>query len=116
MPRIEISEEPLRHLFGSVTAYHTLMYLAACGRGYAAEIARVHAHALAPVQRQLRKFEGVGLIVSRMEGNTRFYYWGRGPIASALEKFLLEMIDLLPEATYARRYVTRRRPRRQGKA
>lgn len=62
------------------------------------------------------KFESVGVPVSRMEGNTRFYYWGRGPIVAALEKFLLEMVDLLPEATYARRYVTRRRPRRQGKA
>lgn len=116
MARVEISEEPLRQLFGSVTAYHTLMYIAACGRGYAGEIARAHEHALAPVQRQLRKFESVGLLVSRMEGNTRFYYWGRGPIVAALEKFLLEMVDMLPEATYAERYVSRGRPRRQGKA
>ena len=115
MARIEISEERLRLLFGSVTAYHTLMYLAVSRRGYAAEIARVHEQALAPVQRQLRKFESVGLLVSRMEGHTRFYYWGRGPIIAALEKFLLEMADMLPEATYTRRYVTRRRPRRQGK-
>ena len=43
-------------------------------------------------------------------------YWGRGPIVAALERFLLEMVDMLPEATYTRRYVTRRRPRRQGKA
>ena len=64
MARVEISEEPLRQLFGSVTAYHTLMYIAACGRGYAGEIARAHEHALAPVQRQLRKFESVGLLVS----------------------------------------------------
>ena len=115
MERAEISEEPLRHLFGSVTAYHTLMYLAASRRGYAAEIARVHGHALAPVQRQLRKFESIGVLVSRMEGHTRFYYWGRGPVVAALEKFLLEMVDLLPEATYSERYVARRRPRRQGK-
>ena len=50
-----------------------------------------------------------------MEGNTRFYYWGRGPIVAALEQFLIEMVDMLPEETYQRRYAARRRPRRQGK-
>ena len=88
--RIEISEEPLRLLFGSVTAYHALMYLAAGRRGYAAEIARVHEQVLLPVQRQLRKFESVGL------------------------KLLLEMVDMLPKATYTQRYGAQRRPRRQG--
>ena len=115
MPLVEISEEPLRHLFGSVAAYHSLMHIAACRRGYAAEIARVHDHALAPVQRQLRKFESIGLLVSRMEGNTRFYYWGRGPVADALDHFLLEMLAMIPDETRRSKYTARRRPRRQGK-
>ena len=115
MATAEISEEPLRHLFGSVTAYHSLMHIAAYRRGYASEIARVHGHALAPVQRQLRKFEAIGLLVSRLEGHTRFYYWGRGPVAAGVDRLLLDMLPMLPEETRRARYVARRRPRRQGK-
>ena len=115
MSRMEISELPLRYLFGSEAAYHTLMYLENYERGYASGIAKTFGCALNSIQKQLAKFEEVGLLVSCVEGASRMYYFNRGPVADALRVFLRGMLEKLPEATCDQFYRQRRRPRRMGK-
>ncbi len=115
MPKTAISERPLVVLFGSESAYRVLMYLENYGRGYASEIARTYGVSLNQVQNQLRKFENVGLLVSRMEGPTRNFYFKQSPVSDALRVFLREMLERLPQEAIHRFYRERRRPRRHGK-
>lgn len=115
MDRVTISEAPLVGLFGSKAAYRVLMYLENYDRGYAAEIARTFGMSLSQVQNQLRKFEELGLLVSRREGSARVFYFARSPIADALRTFLRSALDRLPDSTIEAFYRRRKRPRRQGK-
>lgn len=110
-----ISEAPLIGLFGSKAAYQVLMYLENYDQGYAAEISRTFGMSLSQVQNQLRKFEELGLLVSRMEGSARVYYFNRNPVADELRTFLRSALDRLPDATIQKFYRVRRRPRRYAK-
>ena len=112
---VTLSEAPLIGLFGSKAAYQVLMYLENYGRGYGAEIARTFGMSLNQVQKQLRKFEELGLLVSRKEGSARVFYFNRNPVADELRKFLRSVLDGLPEATLQEFYRQRQRPRRYGK-
>jgi DNA-binding transcriptional ArsR family regulator len=113
--QVTISEAPLIGLFGSKAAYQVLMFLENYGQGYATEIARTFGMSLSQVQNQLRKFEELGLLVSRREGSARFYFFARSPVSDSLRKFLRSALDSLPEATLQKFYRARRRPRRYGK-
>jgi DNA-binding transcriptional ArsR family regulator len=113
--RATISEAPLIGLFGSKAAYQVLMYLENYGKGYAAEIARVFAMSLSQAQNQLRKFENLGLLVSRREGSSRVFYFARSPVADSLRALLRTNLDRLPDSTIQKFYRQRRRPRRTGK-
>ena len=115
MGRVTISEAPLIGLFGSKAAYCVLMYLENYDRGYAAEIARTFGMSLSQVQAQLRKFEELGLLVSRTEGSARIYYFTRSPVSDGLREFLGSALDCLPDATIQKFYRRRQRPRRYGK-
>jgi DNA-binding IclR family transcriptional regulator len=115
MKPLTISEAPLLGLFGSRAAYRVLMFLENYGQGYAAEIARTSQLSLNQVQNQLRKLEELGLLVSRMEGSARVYYFARSPVADDLRTFLRSMLERLPESTLEQYYRQRRRPRRSGK-
>ena len=115
MSQVTISEAPLIGLFGSKAAYQVLMFLENYGQGYATEIARTFGMSLSQVQNQLRKFEELGLLVSRREGSVRFYFFARSPVSDSLRKFLRSALDSLPEATLQKFYRSRRRPRRYGK-
>ena len=115
MSKASISEAPLAGLFGSKAAYQVLMFLENYEQGYASQIAKTFGLSLSQVQNQLRKFEELGLLVSRKEASARVYYFKRGPIVDALRKFLRAMLDVLPGATIRKYYRERRRPRRKGK-
>ncbi len=110
-----ISERPLIGLFGSESAYRVLMYLENYGNGYASQIARTFGISLNQAQNQLKKFEEVGLLVSRIEGTTRTYYFKQSPVTDSLRSFLRSMLDVLPRTTIEKYYRVRRRPRRYGK-
>jgi len=111
-----ISERPLIGLFGSESAYRVLVYLENYGQGYASEIATTFGFSLSQVQNQLRKFEDVGLLVSRREGTARVFYFRPSPVTDALRAFLREMLTRLPPEVTERYFRERRRPRRFGKA
>ncbi len=91
------------------------MYLESYGQGYAAEIARTFGMSLSQAQNQLRKFEELGILVSRREGSARVFYYARSPVADGLRRFLRAALESLPDATIQKYYRRRRRPRRFGK-
>lgn len=113
--RAEISKRSLMGLFGSESAYRVLMYLENYSKGYASQIARTFDISLNQAQTQLKKFAEIGLLVSRMEGTTRMYYFKKSPVTDALRIFLRSMLDALPRSTIEKYYRQRRRPRRYGK-
>ena len=115
MNKVEISEAPLIGLFGSKSAYQVLMYLQNYNQGYASQISKTFGMSLSQGQKQLQKFEQLGLLVSRMEGSARVYYFKQSPVTDALRNFLSAMLDALPEPVVSRFYRQRRRPRRPGK-
>jgi DNA-binding MarR family transcriptional regulator len=114
MTRAVISERPLIGLFGSESAYRVLMYLENYDQGYASEIAKTFDFSLSQVQNQLRKFEDLGLLVSRREGTARVFYFRSSPVTDALRVFLREMLARLPSEIVERYFRGRRRPRRFG--
>ena len=116
MNRVIISEAPLVGLFGSKAAYQVLMYMENYDQGYASQVSKTFGMSLSQAQKQLLKFEQLGLLVSRKEGSARVYYFKRGPVVDALRKFLSSMLDVLPESTISEYYRQRRRPRRHGKS
>jgi len=115
MTNLEISEGPLKGLFGSESAYQTLMFLQNYERGYASEIARTYGTSLNQIQNQLNKFEELGILVSRKEANARVFYFKQSPVSDSLRRFLKDMLEVLPKSTIEKFYRERRRPRRFGK-
>ncbi len=116
MNRVVISEAPLVGLFGSKAAYQVLMYMENYDQGYASQVSKTFGMSLSQAQKQLVKFEQLGLLVSRKEGSARVYYFKRTPIVDELRRFLSSMLDVLPETTISEYYRQRRRPRRHGKS
>jgi len=115
MAKIAISERPLMGLFGSESAYQVLMFLQNYEKGYATEIARTYDTQLNQIQKQLNKFEELGILISRKEANARVFYFKQSPVTDSLRQFLKDMLDLLPKSTLEKYYRDRRRPRRFGK-
>lgn len=115
MTKTTTSEQPLKGLFGSETAYQVLMFLQNYENGYASEIARTYGKPLNQIQNQLNKFEELGILVSRKEASARVFYFRRSPVADSLRRFLKDMLDILPQSTLEEFYRNRRRPRRPGK-
>ena len=115
MSKPQISERPLIGLFGSESAYRVLLYLENYDSGYASQIARTFGISLNQAQKQLKKFEEIGLLVSRKEGMTRTFYFKKSPITDALRSFLRSMLEVLPRKSIEMYFRERRRPRRQGK-
>ena len=115
MSKLQISERPLIGLFGSESAYQVLMYLENYDKGYASQIAKTFGISLNQAQNQLKKFEEVGILVSRKEGTTRTYYFRRSPVTDSLRTLLRSMLEILPRTSIEKYFRERRRPRRHGK-
>lgn len=109
-------ESALEALFGNRTAAKLMLYLYHYGQGYARGAAKDLGLAVSAVQRQLDKFEGAGLLVSTMVGNTRVYSFNpRQPATSKLKELVRVFYEAMSIAERARMFPTRRRPRRRGK-
>ena len=68
------------------------------------------------VQRQLRRLEVAGILVSRTVGRSRVFEFNtRIPSVRNLRVFLASELDLLPESDVRAYYRQRQRPRRMGK-
>ena len=101
---------------GNRSAAQVLLYLEAYGTGYGKGIADTYGVAVSAVQRQLKRLEARGVLVSRMVGGSRvFEFETRNPTVRQLRELLRTELATLPEATTRAFYRERRRPRRTGK-
>jgi DNA-binding transcriptional ArsR family regulator len=107
----------LEPILGSRSAQQVLLYLHNYEEGYALGIARTFGLPLSSVQKQLRKFESGGVVVSRLVGRTRVYTWNpRYPLRHALRALLGDTLKYVPRDEVRAYYRERRRPRRSGKS
>ena len=85
--------------------------------GHARRIATTFKVAPMAIQRQLRRLEGEGILVSRVVGNTRVFTWNpRSATVKNLRKFLEAELDPLPDDVTQQYFRQRQRPRRTSKA
>lgn len=106
----------LEGIFASRSAAQVLLFLEAYGSGHALRIADTYEVSVSPIQRQLRRLEVGGVLVSRLAGRTRLFEFDmRNPTVRNLRVFLAAELDLMPEETIKRYYRQRQRPRRAGK-
>jgi hypothetical protein len=85
----EWADALLCSVFGSKTAGCVLLFLHRNEEAHAMRIAKVFDFGLNQTQRQLRKFEQSGVLVSRMVGNVRLYSFNhRLPTVKHLRNFL----------------------------
>lgn len=106
----------LEGIFGSRSAAQVLLFLEAYGSGHALRIADTYAVSVSPIQRQLRRLEDDGVLLSRMAGRTRLFEFNtRNPTVRNLRDFLEQELELLPEEEVKAYYRQRQRPRRTGK-
>jgi predicted ArsR family transcriptional regulator len=106
----------LEAIFGNRSAVQVLMFLEAYGSGHAARIAATYDVPVMAIQRQLRRLEANGVLLSRTVGRTRVFEFNtRNPTVRDLRTFLSAELELLPEADVKAYYRQRQRPRRTGK-
>ncbi len=107
----------LEAAFGSPTAERVLLFLHRYDEAYGRQIAAAFGMPVSEVQKQLRKFEGGGLVVSRTVGRTRVYGWNpRCVFVLPLRKLLQVLLENLPAEQRSPYTDGRRRPRRAGKS
>lgn len=106
----------LESLFGNTTVEKVLLYLQNYNEGYASEIADTFSISLSVVQKQLRRLEDGGIIVSQSKGRTRLFLWNpRYPLLKELQTLLEKSFLYISESDLKKYYRKRQRPRRQGK-
>ena len=106
----------LESLFGTVNRERVLIYIFACGEGYAREMARFFETDLLGIQRQLVKLENGGVLYSRLAGRTRLYSFNpRYPFLQELKALIKKAVSFYPESVRENLILARRRPRRKDK-
>ena len=113
---MEMAFPELNALVGSRSAAQTLLFLQNYGEGYARGISTTFEAPQTAIQRQLRRLEAEGILVSRMVGNTRVFTWNpRSATVKDLRAFLEAELGRLPRGVTQRYFRQRQRPRRIGK-
>ncbi len=103
-------------IFGNSTAEKVLLYINVYGEGYAAAMSNLYNISLSMVQKQLRRFEEGGVLVSQKKGNSRIFTFNpRYVFLDELESLLNKVMKLLPEKEIKKYYRKRTRPRKTGK-
>lgn len=107
----------LEAVVGGSAAERVLMYLQAYDQAYGREIADAFGISQSQIQKQLRKLESGGVLVSRLIGRTRLYEWNpRNPLVAPLRALFQVAFDSLPRTEQQQYFRERKRPRRSGKA
>lgn len=106
----------LEAAFGSLAAERVLLFLHRYDQAYGRQIAVAFDMPISEIQKQLRKLEGGGLLVSRTVGRTRVYGWNpRNVFVAPLRQLLQVALENLPPEQRSPYTNGRRRPRRAGK-
>ena len=103
-------------LFGNRTAACVLLFLQCYGEGHAQRIAKTFGFGLNMTQRQLKRLEEQGVLVSRRLGNMRLFSFNeRNPTVSNIRKLLEVELAALPEDDQQHFFRERQRPRQSTK-
>lgn len=111
------TQATLEALFGGQAAAKVLLFIENYGEGYANWIATTFEMPVSEVQKQLKKFEESGVLVSRKVGTSRMHTWNpRDPALEGLRQMLRNTLDYgIPDDRLKKYFRQRRRPRRKGK-
>ena len=106
----------LEAIFGNRTAAWVLLFLQCYGEGHAMRIAKTFGFGLNMTQRQLKRLEEEGVLVSRLVGNIRVFTFNeRNPSVRNLRAFLEAELKLLPNDEVHLYFRQRLRPRQSAK-
>ncbi len=106
----------LEGILGNRSAAQVLLFIEAYGSGHALRIADTYGVSVSPVQRQLRRLEVSGVLISRTVGRARLFEFNeRNPTVRNLRAFLSAELEILPADELKAYYRQRQRPRRTGK-
>ena len=85
-------------------------------KAYARKVAENFGLTLYAVQKQMIKFEELGIFVSFLEGKTRMFEWNpRYPFLEEIQALLKKAYQYIPEDEKAHFFIKRTRPRKTGK-
>ncbi len=88
------TQSTLESLFGGQAAAKVLLFMHNYAEGYASGIAKTFEMPVSEVQKQLKKFEEAGVLVSRMVGTSRVYTWNPSdPALDGLRQLLKSTLD-----------------------
>jgi predicted transcriptional regulator len=106
----------LESVLGSRSATLVLLFVQNYGEGHASRISKTFDVSVMGIQRQLKRLEENGVLVSRMIGSSRvFTFNDRNPTVKNLRVFLNVELDLLDSKTKREYFRQRQRPRRGDK-
>lgn len=106
----------LKGLLRAESQERILLYLLARDKGYGKAIADFYNTALNPIQKQLQRLEGDGVLVSRALGNLREYELNpRYAFISPLKALLKKALSAQTPALQQRLLISRKRPRKADK-
>lgn len=103
-------------IYGNNVAEKSLMYVANYGEGYINGIAKTFGIAPSQVEKQLKRLEAAGVLVSTMKGKSRMFSINpRLGYKAELSALLEKQLSLLSKDEIQNFYRQRTRPRRTGK-
>ncbi len=106
----------IESIVGSETLEKVLMYLTQRKKGYGREIAVFYDIDINQIQKQLKKLEDGGVLVSFTEGKTRVFQFNPSyAFLPELKALLEKAFRFYPPEEIERLEMNRRRPRRSGK-
>ncbi|MFT3991511.1 MAG: hypothetical protein QM680_08870 [Luteolibacter sp.] len=106
----------LAELFGSRAAEAVLLHLFHYGESYGRAISADFEISLDSVQRQLEKYERLGVLISKRQGRTLVYTWNpKSRLVNRLKEVIALVYDEIPESVHQVVFAERRRYRSKGK-
>jgi hypothetical protein len=106
----------ISEIFGNESAARVLLHLFHYGEIHGAAISQDYGVALSPIQRQLARFEGSGILVSRLAGKTRIYAFNpKSPFTTPVKKIVEIEYESISLVEREELFGVRRRPRAPGK-
>ncbi len=106
----------LDKILGSETAMKIMLHIIHYGEIYPTAVAKDYKLSLSAVQKQFERYELAGILVSKLVGKTRVYFFNKkSKAAIAFMDFIKVYYDGLSLEDKEKIFSERRRPRRSGK-
>lgn len=105
-------------IFGNKNVEKIFFFLLMNEHCYGRQLSLVFDQSITPFQKALERLESGSIVVSFLEGKTRFYQFNpRYPFLKELKDFLVKAYEFIPQSQKNQYYERkiRKRPRRKGK-